>query len=78
VGRRDFLSVYGSDYETPDGTGVRDYIHVMDLAQGHLNALDVRHTHATPTPHPRDGPRAGILRTSGGGEEFIRSGTRNR
>lgn len=39
VGRRDKLSVFGSDYPTPDGTGVRDYIHVMDLAQGHLAAL---------------------------------------
>src|SRR4051795_7266367 len=34
------LSVYGADYPTPDGTGVRDYIHVVDLAQGHLAALD--------------------------------------
>lgn len=40
IGKRDFLSVYGDDYPTPDGTGVRDYIHVMDLAEGHLSALD--------------------------------------
>lgn len=39
VGRREQLSVYGSDYPTPDGTGVRDYIHVMDLAEGHVRAL---------------------------------------
>lgn len=39
VGRRQSLSVYGDDYPTPDGTGVRDYIHVMDLAEGHLAAL---------------------------------------
>ena len=39
VGLRPFLSVYGSDYPTPDGTGVRDYIHVMDLAKGHVNAI---------------------------------------
>ena len=39
VGRRERLSVFGSDYDTPDGTGVRDYIHVMDLAAGHLAAL---------------------------------------
>ena len=39
VGRRDVLSVYGSDYDTPDGTGVRDYIHVSDLAEGHVAAL---------------------------------------
>ena len=39
VGRRDALSVYGDDYPTPDGTGVRDYIHVEDLAEGHVAAL---------------------------------------
>jgi UDP-glucose 4-epimerase len=40
VGRRKALSVFGRDYDTEDGTGVRDYIHVMDLADGHLAALD--------------------------------------
>jgi len=39
VGRRESLSVFGGDWPTPDGTGVRDYIHVVDLAQGHLAAL---------------------------------------
>ncbi len=39
VGRRDKLSVFGQDYPTPDGTGVRDYIHVTDLAQGHVAAV---------------------------------------
>jgi UDP-glucose 4-epimerase len=39
IGRREFLNVFGDDYETPDGTGVRDYIHVMDLANGHVKAL---------------------------------------
>ena len=39
IGRREKLNVFGGDYETADGTGVRDYIHVMDLAQGHLAAL---------------------------------------
>lgn len=39
VGRREHLSVFGNDYPTPDGTGVRDYIHVMDLADGHIAAL---------------------------------------
>lgn len=39
VGRREYLSVWGSDYPTPDGTGVRDYIHVVDLAKGHVAAL---------------------------------------
>jgi UDP-glucose 4-epimerase len=40
VGRREFLNVFGGDYPTPDGTGVRDYIHVVDLAQGHVKTLD--------------------------------------
>ena len=40
TGRRDKLSIFGHDYETRDGTGVRDYIHVVDLAQGHLAAFD--------------------------------------
>jgi UDP-glucose 4-epimerase len=39
VGRLEKLSIFGGDYDTPDGTGVRDYIHVVDLAQGHLAAL---------------------------------------
>ncbi|MBO6816367.1 MAG: UDP-glucose 4-epimerase GalE [Rhizobiaceae bacterium] len=40
VGRRDKLQVYGNDYDTPDGTGVRDYIHVKDLAAGHVAAIN--------------------------------------
>ena len=40
VGKREFLSVFGDDYDTIDGTGVRDYIHVVDLAEGHVKALD--------------------------------------
>jgi len=39
IGRREFLSVYGHDYNTVDGTGVRDYIHVVDLAKGHIAAV---------------------------------------
>ncbi len=39
IGRREFVSVYGDDYDTVDGTGVRDYIHVVDLAKGHVAAL---------------------------------------
>ena len=39
VGRREKLSVFGNDYDTPDGTGVRDYIHVVDLAKGHVAAV---------------------------------------
>ncbi|MBB6188311.1 UDP-glucose 4-epimerase GalE [Rhodanobacter sp. MP7CTX1] len=40
VGKRDSLSIFGTDYDTPDGTGIRDYIHVEDLAAAHLRALD--------------------------------------
>lgn len=40
VGRRECLNVFGDDYPTPDGTGVRDYIHVVDLAQGHVKAVE--------------------------------------
>lgn len=39
MGKREFLSIFDNDYPTPDGTDVRDYIHVMDLAQGHLATL---------------------------------------
>ncbi|MET0540665.1 MAG: UDP-glucose 4-epimerase GalE [Variovorax sp.] len=40
VGKRPYLSIFGTDFPTPDGTGVRDYIHVEDLATAHLNSLD--------------------------------------
>ncbi len=40
IGKLEKLGVFGNDYDTPDGTGVRDYIHVMDLARGHVRALD--------------------------------------
>ena len=46
AGVRDHLSIYGGDYPTRDGTGVRDYIHVVDLAKGHLAALDYAETHS--------------------------------
>ncbi|MFZ2987769.1 UDP-glucose 4-epimerase GalE [Ideonella sp.] len=49
VGRREALQVFGADYPTPDGTGVRDYIHVLDLADGHVAAL--RHLDAQPGAH---------------------------
>jgi UDP-glucose 4-epimerase len=49
VGRRQALRVFGRDYPTPDGTGVRDYIHVQDLAAGHLAAL--AHVHGRPGCH---------------------------
>lgn len=44
VGRREFLNVYGNDYETPDGTGIRDYIHVTDLVHGHIAAIGKVHS----------------------------------
>lgn len=47
VGKREFLSIFGRDYPTPDGTGVRDYIHVVDLALGHLAALHYLQTQQT-------------------------------
>lgn len=45
-GKLDELRVFGSDYDTPDGTGIRDYVHVVDLARGHVAALDYMQTHA--------------------------------
>ena len=45
AGIRAELSVFGNDYPTPDGTGVRDYIHVVDLAKGHVAAIDYADTH---------------------------------
>ena len=45
IGKRDHLSVYGNDYPTHDGTGVRDYIHVVDLARGHVAAMDFAAKH---------------------------------
>lgn len=45
IGRREVLNVFGDDYDTPDGTGVRDYIHVVDLARGHVAAIDYMEDH---------------------------------
>lgn len=45
VGRREYLNIFGDDYDTPDGTGVRDYIHVADLAAGHAAAVKYLETH---------------------------------
>ena len=55
VGRLPHLRVFGGDYPTPDGTGVRDYVHVVDLALGHLRALDLVHggSRALGTQPPR-------------------------
>ena len=43
IGKREKLRIFGGDYPTPDGTGVRDYIHVVDLAMGHIKALQAQH-----------------------------------
>jgi len=45
IGKLPYLNVYGGDYDTPDGTGVRDYIHVMDLARGHADAINYMMSH---------------------------------
>ena len=45
IGKRDHLNVFGNDYPHPDGTGVRDYIHVVDLAKGHVAAIQYLMTH---------------------------------
>ena len=45
IGRFPYLNVFGDDYDTPDGTGVRDYIHVVDLARGHVAAMDYMAEH---------------------------------
>ena len=59
VGRRERLHVFGNDYPTPDGTGVRDYIHVVDLADGHVAALR-RILADAPRPRPStSGPAVG-------------------
>jgi len=50
IGKLEILSVFGDDYPTPDGTGVRDYIHVVDLAQGHIKALQYLLKHPIETP----------------------------
>ena len=46
VGKRPHVNVFGADWDTPDGTGVRDYIHIMDLARGHSAALNLYKTDA--------------------------------
>lgn len=51
VGKQPELNVFGNDYSTPDGTGVRDYIHVVDLAVGHLRAIEKLQTHPGIVPY---------------------------
>lgn len=55
VGQRPYLNVFGNDYATPDGTGVRDYIHVQDLAQGHVAALQTLLNTGSGEPQCRSG-----------------------
>ncbi len=50
IGKREKLSVFGDDYDTPDGTGVRDYIHVVDLAKGHVKAVEYAMNHVGAEP----------------------------
>jgi len=50
VGKRDALTIFGDDYDTPDGTGLRDYIHVVDLAQAHVAALNYAQTNTGARP----------------------------
>ena len=52
VGRREKLSIFGNDYDTPDGTGVRDYIHVVDLAKGHVKAVEKQLENKLTGVHP--------------------------
>ena len=49
VGKRSHVSIFGTDYDTPDGTGVRDYIHIEDLARAHVDALDYLRRGGSPT-----------------------------
>ena len=62
VGRRERLNVFGNDYDTVDGTGVRDYLHVVDLARAHVLALDrFRHTHGPFTVNLGTGNGSSVL-----------------
>ena len=54
IGRFEYLRVFGDDYNTPDGTGVRDYIHVVDLARGHVAAISYMDCLLYTSPSPRD------------------------
>lgn len=62
VGRRPYLNVWGNDYDTADGTGVRDYLHVVDLARAHVLALDrFKHTHGPFTVNLGTGQGSSVL-----------------
>jgi UDP-glucose 4-epimerase len=66
VGRREKLSIYGNDYDTPDGTGVRDFIHVVDLAKGHVAALNALYQGDDGDPRQKVGCREVNLGTGQG------------
>ena len=73
AGRREKLSIFGKDYPTVDGTGVRDYIHVLDLAEGHVAALDALERDPLPGPLPRERENSeGVPRGSESGERLPR------
>ena len=80
VGKRAHVSIYGTDYPTPDGTGIRDYIHVEDLASAHLNALDyLRAGGASSDPQLRlrawlQRPRSARQRAARGRPQHTRQG----
>ena len=61
AGRREALRIFGNDYPTPDGTGIRDYIHVVDLAEGHVKALEYLDGNPLPGPLPRERGNLGRL-----------------
>lgn len=61
IGKREKLNVFGNDYETPDGTGIRDYIHVVDLAKGHLKALQAMDMHSLITVNLGTGQGYSVL-----------------
>jgi UDP-glucose 4-epimerase len=66
VGRRPALNVFGNDYDTADGTGVRDYLHVVDLARAHVLALDrFRHSHGPFTVNIGTGNGSSVLEVVG-------------
>ena len=61
IGRREYLTVFGNDYPTPDGTGVRDYIHVMDLAEGHISAIQYSEKKGKTTTDDGSGSSGGVF-----------------
>ena len=66
VGRLPHLTVFGADYDTPDGTGVRDYVHVMDVAAGHLRALEYLETQRLITVNLGTGRGTSVLELAHG------------